>query len=134
MTDPQRSLENLAAVVEQAAGMAQRVGQGANVPPVAVQGCDGGLRVIAAPPGFIKVEIRDPRVLQRGSDEVSREIGRAANEALHRLRHSMTTAAPVDPAAVAEEFARVSAQGRQAFQQVLDSVMRLQHPTGTAAP
>ncbi|MEU5153124.1 hypothetical protein [Glycomyces sp. NPDC021274] len=129
MTDPQRSLENLANVVDQAAGMAQRAGQGANVPPVAVEGFDGGVRVIAAPPGFIKVELRDPRVLQRGADAVGREIGRAANEALHRLRHSMTTAAPVEPATVAEEFARVSTQGRQAFQQVLDSVMSLQHPS-----
>jgi len=129
MTDPQRSLENLTAVVDEAARMAQRVDQGAGVPPVAVEAFGGGLRVIAAPPGFIKVEVREPRVLQRGSDEVAREIGRAANEALHRLRHAMTGAAPVDAAAAAEKFARISAQGRKSFQQVLDSVMDLQHPS-----
>jgi hypothetical protein len=128
MTDPLRSLQNLTAVVDQSERMAQQFGQSANVPPVAVEALGGGLRVIAAPPGFIKVEIREPRVLQRGSDEIGREVGRAANEALHRLRHAMTTAAPVDAAAAAEEFARISARGSTSFQQVLDSVMHLQHP------
>jgi hypothetical protein len=111
--------------------MAQHVEQGAEVPPIAVEALGGGLRVIAAPPGFIKVEIRDPRVLQRGAEALGNAVGRAANEALHRLRHSMTaTAAPVDPASAAEAFARISAQGRNAFQQVLDSTMHLQHPSG----
>ncbi|SDD50033.1 hypothetical protein [Glycomyces harbinensis] len=125
MTDPQRSLENLAAVVDRAAEMAERLDQGAKVPPVAVEACDGGLRVIAAPPGFIKVEIREPRVLQRGAAEIEKEIGRAANEALHRLRQSMSAAVPVDPAEVAREFATISAQGRRSFAELLDAARRL---------
>jgi hypothetical protein len=128
MTAPLRSLQHLTAVVDEAESMARRIDQSADVPPVAVEALGGGLRVIAAPPGFIKVEIREPRVLQRGSDEIGREIGRAANEALHRLRLAMTTAVPVDAAAAAEEFARISERGRTSFQQVLDSVMDLQHP------
>lgn len=128
MTDPNRSLDDIASLVDQAMEMAQRINEGGGVEPVEVGACDDGILVTAAPPGSIKIAIVNPRALQRGSEEVGEELTRAVNEALARLSEAMAGAVAVNPADMAEEFTRISDQGRSSFSQLLDSVMGYQQP------
>lgn len=128
MTDPNRSLGDIASIVDQAMEMAQRINEGGGVDPVEVTACDDGILVTAAPPGTITIEITNPRALQRGSDEIGEELTRSVNEALTRLREAMANAVAVNPSDMAEEFTRISDQARISFSRLLDSVTGYQQP------
>jgi hypothetical protein len=127
VSEPDRSLLDMGAVVDDAVERARRVSEGGGE-PVQVLACDDGIRVTAVPPGTVTIEILEPRSLKLGSDEVGEALTKAVNEALQRLRESANGAGAIDPAALAEQFAEISADARTSFSELLDSVVRLQRP------
>ena len=91
--------------------------------PIEAEAADGLVHVAAKLPGTIELRI-DPRAVRLGSEVLSIEIAKAANEALTKLRESVGAAAAVDLQEVTEQLGELQQESATRMNTFLDGLFQ----------